>query len=266
MGVRTPHVTALLAAVTALVTALIVVPLLGCGSAALAMPGTASPDAAKKPHVVVLHGLGRTSGSMQSLAEHIEDAGFAVHNIGYPSTDEQVDALIAHLAGEIERCCNERDRPLHFVTHSLGGILVRAYIADSRPANLGRVVMLSPPNKGSEIVDTFGDNVLFEWAMGPAGQQLGTDQDSLPNRLGPADFELGIITGSASLNPITSLLVSGDDDGKVSIESAQLAGMADFLIVPKTHTFIMNSDEVASQVIQFLREGRFSRSEATPEE
>jgi len=217
--------------------------------------------AGTQPQVVVLHGLGRTATSMLLLAERLEDAGFEVHNFDYPSTEEPVEQLVDRLRSQVDRCCTAPGLPLHFVTHSLGGILVRVYLANSRPANLGRVVMLSPPNHGSEIVDTFGDNPLFDWALGPAGQQLGTRQESLPNRLGPADFELGIITGSASLNPLTSWLVSGQDDGKVSVESARLHGMTDFLVVPRTHTFIMNSTEVTSAVIRFLRSGTFSNPE-----
>lgn len=119
--------------------------------------------------------------------------------------------------------------------------------------------MLSPPNQGSQLVDELRDNPLFQWATGPAGQELGTDPSNLPNRLGPADFEVGIITGSQSLNPLTSWLVTGVDDGKVSVENAQLKGMADFLVVPNTHTFIMNSSQVAQEVVHFLEHGSFSQ-------
>lgn len=210
--------------------------------------------------VVVLHGLGRSSTSMWLLANRLTQAGFEVHNLDYPSTEETIDQLVELLDGELEECCLGSEEPLHFVTHSLGGILVRAYIARKRPHNLGRVVMLSPPNQGSQLVDELRDNPLFQWATGPAGQALGTDPSNLPSRLGPADFEVGIITGSQSLNPLTSWLVTGEDDGKVSVESAQLKGMADFLVVPNTHTFIMNSSQVAQEVVHFLEHGSFSQS------
>ncbi len=209
--------------------------------------------------VVVLHGLGRSSLSMWLLANRLTQAGFEVHNLDYPSTEASVDELVAVLSGEVEECCLSSGKSLHFVTHSLGGILVRAYIAKKRPHNLGRVVMLSPPNQGSQLVDELSDNPLFQWATGPAGQELGTDRSNLPNRLGPADFEVGIITGSRSLNPLTSWLVAGEDDGTVSVESAQLEGMAAFLVVPNTHTFIMNSSQVAQEVVHFLEHGSFSQ-------
>jgi triacylglycerol esterase/lipase EstA (alpha/beta hydrolase family) len=208
--------------------------------------------------VVVLHGLGRSSVSMWLLASRLTQAGFEVHNLDYPSTEETIDQLVEMLDGEVERCCLNSEKTVHFVTHSLGGILVRAYISQKRPDNLGRVVMLSPPNQGTQLVDELRDNPLFQWATGPAGQELGTDPSNFPNRLGPADFEVGIITGTRSLNPLTSWLVTGEDDGKVSVESAQLEGMADFLVVPNTHTFIMNSSQVAREVVHFLELGTFS--------
>ncbi len=208
--------------------------------------------------VVVLHGLGRSSLSMWLLANRLTQAGFEVHNFDYPSTQASVQELVGVLSNQVEQCCLSSEKPLHFVTHSLGGILVRAYIAQKRPHNLARVVMLSPPNQGSQLVDELRDSPLFQWATGPAGQELGTDPSNLPNRLGPADFEVGIITGSRSLNPLASWLVTGEDDGKVSVESAQLEGMADFLVVPNTHTFIMNSSQVAQEVVHFLEQGSFS--------
>ena len=158
--------------------------------------------------VVVLHGLGRSSMSMWLLANRLTQAGFEVHNFDYPSTEATIDQLVEMLDGEIEECCLSGGKPLHFVTHSLGGILVRAYVAHKRPHNLGRVVMLSPPNQGSPLVEEFRDSPLFQWATGPAGQELGTEPSNLPNRLGPADFEVGSITGSRSLNPLTSWLVT----------------------------------------------------------
>jgi hypothetical protein len=119
--------------------------------------------------------------------------------------------------------------------------------------------MLSPPNRGSEAVDKFKGTKIFQWLNGPAGQQLGTDDTSLPKKLAPPRYEVGIITGDWSINPILSLLIPGKDDGKVSVESAKLEGMKDFLVVPEAHTFIMNDDEVLRQAAFFLKHGLFDR-------
>jgi len=141
----------------------------------------------------------------------------------------------------------------------LGGIVLRYYLKENQLHNLGRVVMLSPPNQGSELVDNLRDNILFKIVTGPSGQQLGTASSSVPITLGPVDFELGIIVGNRSLNLILSHLIPGEDDGRVSVERSKVEGMADFLIVPQAHPFIMNSPEVIEQTVYFLEHGRFLR-------
>lgn len=209
--------------------------------------------------VVLLHGLGRTSRSMNKLAGALARAGYKVENIGYPSTDHEFDALLAFVSDALEACCVAEGARVNFVTHSLGGIIVRAYAERNGIANIARVVMLSPPNQGSELVDELRDVFWFKWIAGPAGRQLGTDAASIQSGLGPVRFELGVITGNSSFNPLYSRLIPGPDDGKVSVERAKVAGMTDFLVLPHTHSFIMNSDEVIRQTLYFLEHARFNR-------
>jgi len=118
--------------------------------------------------------------------------------------------------------------------------------------------MLAPPNEGSEVADKLGDLSLYKWINGPAGNELGTDKNSVPNQIGPAHFPVGVIAGDRSINWINSLfLIPGRNDGKVSVERAKLAGMSDFLVVHATHPFIMRNDEVIRQTIKFLQTGTF---------
>ena len=210
--------------------------------------------------VVLLHGLGRSARSMSYLEERLSADGYTVFNYDYESRKKEIPSLVDDLHEFIDSCCQQEIPTLHFVTHSLGGILVRALIAQKKPGNLGRVVMLSPPNKGSETVDYLGDYTFFEKIFGPAAMQLGTGPDSFPNRLGPADFELGIITGDRTIDPISSWIIPGEDDGKVAIEKTKLEGMTDFLVMDVSHTFIMQNPEVVDEVIYFLQRGRFSRT------
>lgn len=196
---------------------------------------------------------------MDTMAQALAAAGYRVVNLDYPSTEISIGETSALLDQTIEDCCSQSGDEVHFVTHSLGGIIVRFHLDRHPREDLGRVVMLSPPNSGSEVVDALGDFELFESAFGPAAQELSTEDDSVPRQLGPVDFELGIITGNRSINPVFSWMIPGDDDGQVSVDGARIEGMADFLVVPHTHTFIMNSPEVIRQTVHFLEHGSFDR-------
>jgi len=209
-------------------------------------------------NVVLLHGLARSSASMNSMASQLSQAGYTVCNIDYPSRQHRVESLTDEfVVPEIKKCFLDQLSTINFVTHSLGGIIVRQIANENPSIKIGRVVMLSPPNQGSEVVDKLGTWGLFEWINGPAGKQLGTAEDSLPNKLGAASFELGVITGNRSINLILSTLIPGPDDGKVSIEKAKLEGMQDFLIVEQSHPFIMKNSVVQSQTLNFLKNGHF---------
>lgn len=211
--------------------------------------------------VVLLHGLARSAGSMSRMEAALKGAGFTTCNIGYPSTKFTVEELAARfVVPEIRKCA--RIGPVHFVTHSMGGIIVREIRRTEPGIQFGRVVMLGPPNHGSELVDNLGGWSLFRWVNGPAGQQLGTGPGSLPNRLGPATFEVGVIAGNKPLLEPFKGYIAGPSDGKVSLESAKLESMKDYLVLPVTHSLMMRDQQVIEQAIGFLNAGYFPRDMA----
>ena len=209
--------------------------------------------------VVLLHGLCRSSASMQPMAAALARAGFVVENIDYPSRSETIGPLSEQVIGAALRSNKLADcARIHFVTHSMGGILVRSYFSRHHEARLGRVVMLAPPNQGSEVVDHLRGWRIFKKINGPAGSELGTDSDSVPRKLGAVPFDLGVIAGDRSINWINSLMIPGRDDGKVSVQSTRVDGMREHRVVHVTHPFIMRKRKVMDATICFLKTASFS--------
>jgi len=206
--------------------------------------------------VILLHGLARSDRSMSKLKQALLKKGYRVHNVSYASTRNKIEQLAEEAIGPALKLC-PAEHKVHFVTHSLGGILVRQYLSRHEIDNLGRVVMLGPPNKGSEVVDKLHDFPGFRFINGEAGLELGTGESSVPCKLGAANFDLGIIAGTHSINLILSRMISGPDDGKVSVENTRLEGMRDHLAMGVTHTFMMRDSKVIEQVIHYLETGRF---------
>lgn len=223
----------------------------------LVVSGCTPEPPATADRVILVHGLGRTSASMTVLGSRLRGSGFRVVSFGYPSRSETIEVLVGRLADTVQACCSDGPGGVHFVTHSMGGVLVRSYLAQQPEPFEGRVVMLSPPSQGSEIVDALADSPILSSFLGPAGARLGTDSAGIAHELGPIDFTLGIITGDRSFNPLGSWLIPGPDDGKVGVERAWVEGAEGFLVVPGTHTFIMNRRDVAEEVVHFLRHGEF---------
>jgi len=204
-------------------------------------------------YVVLLHGIKRTGSSMVKMHNRLVEANFVPINITYPSTKHNIDELADFIHNKIKTL--DKNKKINFVTHSMGGLVAHQYIYKYKPENIGRVVMLSPPLQGSEVADNLKNLWLYKKSFGPAGQELGTDR--IPP---PVNFELGIITGDRSIAPVSSIMIDGKDDGKVSVENSKIDGMKDHITIHATHTFIMKNNTAIKQVLNFLINGRFEHT------
>ena len=207
---------------------------------------------------MLLHGIARTSRSLNRIESALQGSGFATLNLDYQSRNKSLDVLAADVHPEIVRFAGSIDGPVHFVAHSMGGLLTRFYLAKHRPARLGRVVMLGTPNGGSEVADLLQRLAIYRAFFGPAGLQLSTAQDPTLRSLPPVDYALGIVAGCRSINPISSMFIlPRPNDGKVSVHHTRLEGMAAHIVVGASHPGLVRHPRAIEQTITFLQEGRF---------
>jgi triacylglycerol lipase len=208
--------------------------------------GAAPRPGDRRELVFLVHGMGRTPLSMFLLARRLERAGYRVATYGYWSTAGTVADLGRGLARRVRALAGDAPA-IHFAGHSLGNIVVRWMLAHDRPERVGRAVMLAPPNQGSAVADRMAPWV--GWLL-PHIRELrtapGTTARTLPL---PDDVEVGII--------------AGEWDGKVLVHETHLDGARDHAVVPCRHTFIMNRADVHRMICTFLRDGRFSREDAS---
>jgi pimeloyl-ACP methyl ester carboxylesterase len=211
-------------------------------------------------HVVLLHGILRTARQMRRLQRRLEADGYTVHNIGYPSTRLGLSGIVEHVHRALAQPAAglAAARAVHFVGYSLGGLVTRAYLARHRPERLGRVVLLATPNHGSEVADALRGLAPYRWIAGPVGQELCTDQATIADLLGPVDYPCGVLAGDVPHDLLGTFLLARPHDGKVTVESTRLPGMADHRVIHAGHTFFPSNARVIEETVRFLREGRFS--------
>ena len=195
--------------------------------------------------VVLLHGLARSANSLLFMEWCLKRAGCDVVNLDYPSKEAKIeDPADRAIPKAFYRC--RKAKMIHFVTHSLGGILLRYSMKRANPQSLRLEwsVLLGLPNRGTPVIDQLNDLPGFEIWNGSGGMQLGAGSESLPNELGSVRLEVGIIAGVQSLNALFSAIIEGPNDGKAAVESTKVDSMTDHIIMPVTHTLMMNNSDV----------------------
>ena len=225
------------------------------------MSGRPASANATQDGVVLLHGISRTARSFRKMQTALEGSGFATLNQDYASRRKALEALAEDIHPVIQRFADGIDGSVHFVCHSMGGLLARVYIARYQPKRLGRVVMLGTPNSGSEIADRLKKFGAYRAFFGPAGQQLGTRRDAAIEALfPPVDYPVGIIAGNRSIDPVAGTMLPKPHDGRVSIANTELDGMVDHVVVAASHPWLVRNSVAIGQTIAFLRDGRFNPS------
>lgn len=211
--------------------------------------------------VVLLHGIGKSNRITYLMAKRLSNAGFEVYNITYPYKKHTIQELSDFLNDKIIELGINKKSNVNFVGHSMGGLIIRAYINKYKPKNLHRVVMVGTPNHGSELADSFKDWTIYKIKFGSvSGKQIGTNLEGLDKAFGPVNYDLGIIAGKTWSSPIFSRILPGDDDGIVTIKSTKLKGMHDHIIMNFSHTPGIQYKKVANMVISYLKNGKFDRN------
>ncbi|HEX2854571.1 MAG TPA: alpha/beta fold hydrolase [Opitutaceae bacterium] len=229
----------------------------------LAAWGAAPAGVATEPGtVVLLHGIGLRSWTLCRLERALERDGYRVVNLTYPSRTMPIEKIGREWLPAKMRERGVGEGPLYFVSHSMGGIVIRMWLRECGvPANLRRVVMLAPPNLGSAVADRMKNFAPYRWFLGENGLRLGTGENSVPRSLGPwpaGAAELGVIAGDYSINPLFSAWLREPNDGAVAVANTRLEGMSDFLVLHRSHTMLPWRGETLKQVSAFLRHGHFT--------
>lgn len=209
-------------------------------------------------YIVLLHGLWNSSERMEKFESYFDEKGYQVLNIDYPSTKYPIGVLDAKfLKPAIESIQAKKDQKIHFITHSLGGLVLRHYLTHNVLPQIGQVVMMSPPNHGSQIADLLLKGSIAQKLAGPAAMELRTVNNDFFKKLGPINYNLGIIAGNKSYSSNTDRHLPGVDDGMVTISSMKLKGMKDFVILNEHHRGLTRNQKAMEQSEHFLRTGRF---------
>ncbi len=220
------------------------------------VPRTPPAEAPARPLVVLLHGMGRTRVSFAQMKRALEEAGWRTARLSYPSTRRSIPEHAAWLEGVLAALAEDgQARAVHFVAHSLGGILVRAVLARGgawRDAlAVGGIVMLGPPNQGSAFADRLAGWRLFRWLYGATGTGLVPEE---VRRIPPPDRPFLIIAGARGDGRGWNPWLPGDDDGVVRLEETELPGAAGRLVVRSLHAFLPSDRAAIARTLQFLED------------
>lgn len=208
--------------------------------------------------VIMLHGIVRSSKSMSRMQKSLGEAGFVPVPFDYPSTQANLDKCSEFLDSVIRSLDGVKE--ISFVTHSMGGLVVRNWLKEHKDKRVRRLVMIGTPNKGAEMADKLRDWKIYKLILGPAGQQLFSGDGSDASKLPIPKFEFAVIAGARGTAEGYNPLIPGDDDGTVAVKSAFLEGATDSELFPVLHSFLPVNPDVVKSTARFLKTGSLRES------
>lgn len=230
-----------------------------CGPLQAQQPVAAVSSRVVGPCAILLHGITKDSSSMADVAQALSGRGYHTVNLDYPSREDPIEVLATEtIPRGLAACKDAGAQPVHFVAHSMGGLLVRYYFENRDVSDIASVVMLGTPNQGSRLGNFLSCIPWIKDVNGPAGKQMGIDPRSVPSRLGPVRFPLGVIAGTRSFNPLFAAIIDGDDDGRVGLPSTYVEGTCARVTYPLTHDALSDDPRVIDQVVSYLETGNFA--------
>lgn len=208
-------------------------------------------------HIVLLiHGLGRSADAFNQMQEALRQAGYDAASVNYPSTRQSITAHAANLEHLIDAL--EDVDTISFVTHSMGGLVIRDMLSRDSAwksrLQVHRIVMIAPPNQGSHLAERLRRVPGYQFLTGESGRELSSGVASM---LPTPDAEFGIIAGGRGNDVGFNPLLPGDDDGFVTVAETWLDGVRDHMIVNTTHGLLDDHPITIDSTISFLRNGCF---------
>ncbi len=207
-------------------------------------------------NVVLVHGILRGSSSMNKIKIEFIRQGFSVTGFDYTKKDGSIEEISDSLHKKIKKFPKGK---IHFVTHSMGAVIVRSYISKYKPRNIGRVVMIAPPNNGSVYAAVLLHLPFFEKIFGRSGMDIAEGENCIVNSLPVPEFEFGVIAGGTGYEIGLNPFLKGDNDGTVLLKETIIEGMADFMQIKGQHSFLLFNNEVISESINFIKNGKFQK-------
>ena len=241
---------------------LVIFSLLSACNSVPAIPYALSPAVTNKQCVVLVHGLWRSGWAMRSIADDLNDFAYQTVSVSYPSTSMSIPEIAErYLPPAIDECKQGGAEQIHLVSHSMGGIVVRQYLQNNHLPSGSKVVMLSPPNQGSELSEKFGSEGWYQQIVGTAGASLTKKDSGIIVNLKPVEEPVGIIAAYRNWSLWPSTWLPEPNDGTVSVASMKLAEMDDFVLINSGHAMIRFDDATQEQIRHFLSTGRFYKGQ-----